>query len=95
MIPDSIIKKTTWFILDHEIFNYETLVKNYLKKHNVVVQSVPKLNISSPEKNRLKEKIQHLKKHYHHSHSKLSKNFLGADLRLYRTQILNQHLWDC
>jgi cell shape-determining protein MreC len=94
MIPDTIIKRTNWFVMDHEIFNYENLVKNYLKTHDVTVTSVPRLNQSSKKIQDVKVKIQQLKQQYSDSHSKLAKNFLGADLRLYRSRILTQHVWD-
>lgn len=94
MIPDSIINRTNWFVMDHNIFNYENLVKNYLKTHGIAISTVPRLNQSSVMAQKIKEKIQELKEKYPSSHSKLAKNFLGSDLRLYRTQILNQHIWD-
>jgi hypothetical protein len=94
MIPDSIINKAHWFVMDHDIFNYETLVKNYLGTHGVTVSSVPRLNQSTQEIREARAKIQQLKQQYTSSHSKLAKNFLGADLRLYRTRMLTQHVWD-
>ena len=93
LVPDFIRKRTTWFILDNSVFDYETLVKNYLKTHNVIVDSVPRLNSSAAFQKHLKEKINQLKQQYPNSHSKLVKNFLGLDLRLYRNEVLNQHLW--
>jgi hypothetical protein len=94
MISDSIINRANWFVMDHDIFNYENLVKNYLGTHNVTVSSVPRLNQSTTEIQQARSKIQQLKQQYTASHSKLAKNFLGADLRLYRTQMLTQHVWD-
>ncbi len=93
-IPDSIIKKAQWFVMDHDRYNYETLVRNYLKTHNVDLPLVPRLNQSSPNIQILKQKINDLKLTHAGSHAKLAKNYLGLDLRLYRTQMLTQHLWD-
>ena len=92
VIPESIIQKTTWIIMDG-IYNYEKLAEHYLRRNSVIVTSVPRLNVSGPEKQKLKEKIDQLKQKYPESHAKLNKNFIGADLRLYRTQMLNQHQW--
>jgi hypothetical protein len=55
---------------------------------------VPKFNTSSAKDKQLQVRINELKTKHYDSHQKLAKNFLGADLRLYRTQILNQHQWD-
>ena len=93
-VPDSIIKRTQWFLIDSVQYNYETLVRNYLKTHGVDLPPVPRLNQSSADIQQLKNKINNLKVMYSSSHSKLAKNYLGADLRLYRTQMLTQHLWD-
>ena len=90
-IPESIIKRTTWFCLEAQ--DYEQLVRNFLKKHNVDLPPVPRLNQSPLEHKILKEKIQALKQKYPESHSKLAKNFLGADLALYRDAVEKQHLW--
>ena len=94
MIPSEIIQRTNWFIIDHEIYDYEKLVRNFLQQHNILLPSVPKINASDPKQKNLQHKIKNLKLKHHQSYQKLAKNFLGADLRLYRTQILNQHIWD-
>ena len=94
MVPSEIIQRTNWFIIDHSVYNYENLVRNFLQTHGVALPPVPRINISSPELRNLQNKIKEFKLKYQQSHQKLAKNFLGADLRLYRTQILNQHIWD-
>ena len=94
MIPSDIIKRTNWFIIDHQHYNYEQLVRNFLQQHNVDLPPVPRINVSSDQHKQLQTKINELKIKHHDSHQKLAKNFLGSDLRLYRTQILNQHIWD-
>ena len=94
LVPSDIIKRTNWFILDHDYYNYEHLVRNFLQHHNVDLPPVPRLNASSARDKQLQTQINELKVKHHNSHRKLAKNFLGADLRLYRTQVLNQHIWD-
>ena len=94
LVPSEIIQRTNWFVLDHDYYNYEQLVRNFLKQHNVDLPPVPRLNTSSARDKQLQTKINELKVKHHNSHRKLAKNFLGSDLRLYRTQILNQHIWD-
>jgi hypothetical protein len=93
-VPSEIIQRTNWFVLDHDYYNYEQLVRNFLKQHNVDLPPVPRLNASSARDKQLQTKINELKVKHHNSHRKLAKNFLGSDLRLYRTQILNQEKWD-
>ena len=39
------------------IYNYEKLAEHYLRRNSVIVTSVPRLNVSGPEKQKLKEKI--------------------------------------
>lgn len=90
-IPEPIIKRTTWFCMEAD--DYEQLVRNFLRRHNVNLPPVPRLNQSPPEHKVLREKIQALKEKYTESYSKLAKNFLGADLALYRDAIEKQHLW--
>ena len=94
MVPDSIIKRTTWFVMDHVHFDYEKLVKNYLEHRGIDLPAVPRLNQSTAQHKLLKQKIANLKQQYPEQHAKLTKNFIGADLRLYRTQTLIQSQWD-
>lgn len=94
MVPSEIIKRTNWFIIDHKQYNYEQLVRNFLRQHNVDLPPVPKMNVSPPQWKELQSQVNDLKVKYHDSHQKLAKNFLGADLRLYRTQTLTQNRWD-
>lgn len=93
MIPSRIIDRTTWFIMDHDQYDYHNLVKNYLQQHHVVLPDIPRLNVSSTKNKQLQTRINDLKVQNYNAHQKLAKNFLGADLRLYRTQLLNQHIW--
>ena len=94
MIPSEIIGRTNWFIIDHSIYDYEKLVRNFLQQHNITLPVVPRINVSDSTQKNLQNKIKDLKLKHNQSYQKLAKNFLGADLRLYRTQILNQHIWD-
>jgi hypothetical protein len=94
MVPSDIIKRTNWFILDDQHYNYEQLVRNFLRQHNVDLPAVPRINVSSVRDKQLQTQINELKVKHYDSHQKLAKNFLGSDLRLYRTQILNQNIWD-
>ena len=94
MVPDSLIKRTQWFVMDHDRYNYETLARNFLKTHGIDLPPIPRLNQSPPKAQLLKQKVNDLKKIYADSYTKLQKNYLGSDLRLYRTQMLQQHLWD-
>jgi hypothetical protein len=94
MIPSDIIQRTTWFIMDHQHYDYHNLVRNYLRQHNIDLPQVPKINVSSARNKQFQMRINELKVKHYNSHQKLAKNFLGLDLRLYRTQVLNQHQWD-
>ena len=94
MVPSDIIKRTNWFVMDHQHYDYEQLVRNFLQQHDVTLPPVPRINVSLDKNKKLQMQINELKIKHYNSHQKLAKNFLGSDLRLYRTQILNQHIWD-
>lgn len=94
LVPSHIIQRTNWFVLDDQYYDYEQLVRNFLQQHNVALPPVPRINVSSSRDKQLQTQINELKVKHHDSHQKLAKNFLGSDLRLYRTQVLNQHIWD-
>lgn len=94
MVPSDIIQRTNWFVLDDRYYNCEQLVRNFLQQHNVDLPPVPRINVSSDRDKQLQTQINELKVKHHNLHQKLAKNFLGSDLRLYRTQVLNQHIWD-
>jgi hypothetical protein len=92
-MPSAVLDSATWFVMDHEYFDYETLVRNFLKSHGIDLPPVPRLNQSSPAKKLMVQKINDLKKQYPEQHAKLAKNFLGSDLKLYRTVVQTQHEW--
>jgi hypothetical protein len=93
-IPSDVIDSTEWFVMDHEHFDYETLVRNFLRSHSVDLPPVPRLNRSSDHLKLIQKRVGELKTQYPDQHAKLAKNFLGADLKLYRTKIKEQHIWD-
>ena len=93
MVPSEIIKRTNWFIMDHQHYDYEHLVRNFLQQHDIDLPPVPRINVSSAQDKQLQTQINELKVKHYTSHQKLAKNFLGSDLRLYRTQTLTQHIW--
>lgn len=93
-MPSEVLNSATWFVMDHPEFDYEILVRNFLRSHNVELPSVPKLNQSPQLRKLIERKVNDLKKQYPEQHAKLAKNFLGADLKLYRTVMQTQHEWD-
>jgi hypothetical protein len=93
-IPSDVIDSAEWFVMDHEHFDYETLVRNFLRLHSVDLPPVPRLNRSSDHLKLIQKRVGELKTQYPNQHAKLAKNFLGADLKLYRTKIKEQHIWD-
>ena len=93
-LPDSIIQRTTWFVMDHPVFNYEKLCRNYLRERGVMLPAVPKLHESDDRKRGMRQRVDLLKQQHQSAHGKLVTGLLGADLRHYRDQIQIQHLWD-
>lgn len=93
-MPSQVLDSATWFVMDHKYYDYENLVRNFLKSHGIDLPLIPKLNQSSPQLKLLQNQVAELKKQYPDQHAKLAKNFLAADLKLYRTVIQQQHIWD-
>ena len=89
LIPDSILERTTFFILDQTDYNYETLVKNFLDHHGVqLTQDIPKIGSAEQHVKEMRNQLDDLKLQHPEHSGYLQKNFLDRDVRLYM-----QHQW--
>jgi len=98
MIPADILKRTEFFIIDQTYYNYEILVKNYLRHHGVeIAVPVPRINLSQDpaRKNTQQARLDldRLKQQYVDDHHRLEKNFLDADIQLYQQALPLQGQW--
>ena len=94
LIPEELIKEVTWFIIDHKIFNYEILVKNFCYQHQITIPAIPRLNVSSTQSTDIKTRIINLQNKNTDIHNKLIKNYLQRDLQLYSKATLEQSKFD-
>lgn len=88
--PDIIMQRAHWFIMDHEVYDYEVLVRNWLSSQDVTLPEIPRLHQSDASKRQIFQRIQELKQQYPKQHDTLQM-VLGADLKLYRSRIQRQH----
>lgn len=94
LLPESIVNRTTFFIMDHDHYDYNVLVHNFLKYHNVnPVTCTYQLNESNESRRALYEKIKKLRDSNLDVFNKLAKNFFERDIALYHRHSLIQHLW--
>ena len=94
MIPDSILERTTFFILDQTHYNYEILVKNFLDHHGVqLTQDIPNIGSAEQHVKEMRNKLDNLKLQYPEHSGYLQKNFLDRDVRLYMQQQWIQSRW--
>jgi hypothetical protein len=94
MIPDSILKRTTFFILDQTDHDYETLVKNFLDHHGVqLTQDIPKIGSTGKHEKKMRKRLENLKLQHPEAHGYLLKNFLDQDKKLYIQHQWIQHHW--
>lgn len=94
MIPDSILNRTTFFIIDQTYYNYETLVKRFLNHHGVTIDfEIPRIYTAEESIKTMRQKLQELKITYPEAHGFLTKNFLDCDCRLYNKHLALQPYW--
>jgi hypothetical protein len=94
MIPDSILDRTTFFILDQAYYNYEILVKNFLNENDVTItQDIPRLWVANEIKKSMRKQLDILKRLHPESNGYLVKNFLDQDMKLYRKHLELQSRW--
>ena len=81
MIPDSILNRTTFFIIDQTYYNYQILVKRFLASHGVeITQDIPRLWVSEEDKLSMRQYLDSLKQQYAEENGYLTKNFLGQEI---------------
>lgn len=94
MIPDSVLDRTTFFIIDQTYYDYETLVKNFLDEHGVqLTQDIPRIGTADQNQREMRTQLDMLKLQHPEVHSYLVKNFLFQDMRLYRRHFAQQTRW--
>lgn len=91
-IPHRILKRCTWFVIDHPTYDYEELCRNWLRSHGVNLPPVPRINTSSDNKRRLLDRVNQLKQQHTEMRSKLERS-LALDLELYLNCLEMQHLY--
>jgi hypothetical protein len=96
MIPDSILERTTFFILDQTYYNYEVLVKNFLDDHGVQItqEDIPRIGGAGRHSREMRKQLEHLKLKYPVEHGYLTKNFLDQDIKLYHHHLAIQPRWN-
>lgn len=94
MIPYELIQLTNWFVIDHEYFNYEILVRKFCQQHGINIPPIARLNQSSELENFCKLKVKNIKENNFDITSRAIKNYLERDMFLYRQVIQNQHKYD-
>lgn len=95
LVPPRVIENTTFFVIDHLHFDYELLVREFLKDYGVVIPfPIPRLNASNEQKKYIYEKVIALKEEHIDEFNKLAKNFLERDVNLYAKHLALQHHWD-
>ena len=96
MIPADVVSRTTWFIIDQIGYDYEILVKNYLHSHGVeIAVPVPRISDNIPATRQARIDLERLKQQHATDFHRLQKNFLAADIQLYRRTLLQQGKWHC
>jgi hypothetical protein len=94
VVPEHIIKTTTFFIIDQTYYDYELLVQNFLEEHGVTISTpVPRVNSGQSEIHQHRQRLQEIKQSRTDIHSSLMKNFLEPDRILYLQHIKQQNLW--
>jgi len=95
MIPDSILDRTIFFIIDQNYYNYETLVKNFLDEHGVqITQDIPRLFEAGEQNKLMRKQLDNLKLQYPKESGYLIKNFLDQDMKLYDKHLERQPRWN-
>lgn len=92
-IPENIVNRAHWFVMDHPVYDYEKLLRNFLRNHRFELPPVPRINQSHPGKKLLQQRLDQIKAQNPDSYNRLQM-VLGADLRLYRHRLQMQHLYD-
>jgi len=94
LIPQWILDRMIFFILDQVYYDYEILVKRFLRDHGVILdKKIERLWTANDIKLQMRAKLEVLKKQYSEDYKSLSKNILQPDQQLYTTHLLLQHLW--
>ena len=94
MIPDDIVKRTEFFIIDQTYYNYEILVKNYLHSHGIeIAVPAPRVNSVRETTGQHRIDLEKLKQRYPEDLARLQKNFLDADVQLYQHTLQQQQKW--
>jgi len=80
--------------LDQPYYDYEILVKRFLREHGVILdKKIERLWASTDIKLQMRAKLEVLKKQYSEDYKSLSKNILHPDQYLYARHLLLQHVW--
>ena len=83
LIPYELIQITNWFVIDHDHFDYEILVRKFCLQHGITIPAIPRLNQSSDLLNAYKLKIKKIKEENMDIRAKVQKNYLERDVFLY------------
>jgi hypothetical protein len=89
-IPERIVQRCHWFVMDHPTYDYKQLCQGWLRSHGVDLPKVPRLNSSNHDKRELLTRVEELKQKYPAAHDRLQMT-LGQDLHVYRSHIQRQH----
>lgn len=94
MIPDSVLDRTTFFIIDQTYYNYETLTRRFLAQHGVVINGdIPRVYAADDGVLATRKQLNDLKLQYPEEHGLLTKNFLERDVKLYNHHLALQPQW--
>lgn len=94
LVPYELIQQTNWFVIDHNYFNYEILVRSFCKQHGIDIPPIPRLNKSNDLKILYKNKVEKIKELNPDISSKAQKNYLERDVFLYAKANQTQSQYD-
>jgi hypothetical protein len=94
MIPYELVTQTNWFIIDHQHFDYEVLVRKFCQQYGVDIPLMPRLNQSSEHDKRLHDRITAIKQQNPSIYGSVMKNYLERDVFLYARANLEQSKFD-
>lgn len=94
MIPYELIQQVNWFVIDHQYYDYENLVRRFCHHHKVLLPEIKKLNKSTPKINLIRDRITQIKDQNELIYGSVMKNYLERDLFLYADATQDQVKYD-
>jgi hypothetical protein len=94
MIPYELIQQVNWFVIDHDYYDYENLVRRFCHQHNVALPEIKKLNKSSENVIAIRKRITEIKNQNELIYGSVMKNYLERDVFLYANATQNQVKYD-